>query len=76
MDAGVMARHLSLQDGAARALAMAYRSGALSARGRHRLLRVARTVADLAGREAIAEDDLAAALSLRGGRAGGAEMVA
>ena len=37
----------------------------LSARACHRVLRVARTVADLAGREAVVEEDVAEALSLR-----------
>jgi magnesium chelatase family protein len=76
MDAGLVARHVVLDDGAARQLAGAYRSGALSARGRHRLVRVARTIADLAGRERISEADLVAALALRGGRAAGSELAA
>jgi magnesium chelatase family protein len=37
----------------------------LSARGWHRVLRVARTIADLAGREAVAAGDVAEALSYR-----------
>ncbi|MEO0615054.1 MAG: YifB family Mg chelatase-like AAA ATPase [Pseudomonadota bacterium] len=37
----------------------------LSARACHRVLRVARTVSDLAGRDYIGEDDMAEALSLR-----------
>lgn len=37
----------------------------LSARGVHRLMRVARTVADLAGRESVSEEDVLAAASLR-----------
>jgi magnesium chelatase family protein len=40
---------------------------ALSARAAHRVLRVARTLADLAGREAIESADLAEALQLRQG---------
>ncbi|HSI82086.1 MAG TPA: YifB family Mg chelatase-like AAA ATPase [Solirubrobacterales bacterium] len=39
--------------------------GELSGRGHHRSLRLARTIADLAGRERIAADDLAEALALR-----------
>ena len=49
-------------------------SGWLSARGRHRVLRVARTIADLAGRERVSREDMLLALSLRqrtGPRAGG-----
>jgi magnesium chelatase family protein len=57
-------------------LARAYASGTLSARGRHRLLRVARTVADLAGHERVGEADLVAALSLRGGASAGSELAA
>jgi magnesium chelatase family protein len=44
----------------------AMRSRRLSARGVHRALRVARTIADLAGRECIAGQDVAFALLLRG----------
>jgi magnesium chelatase family protein len=43
----------------------AYTSGGLSARGRHRVLRVARTIADLGGRERVAAEDVLLALSLR-----------
>jgi magnesium chelatase family protein len=45
------------------------RSGALSARGLHRLHRVARTIADLAGSAAVDECHMAEALALRAGRA-------
>jgi predicted ATPase with chaperone activity len=42
------------------------RAGQLSARGLHRVRRVARTVADLAGRELeITEEDVCLALALR-----------
>ena len=37
----------------------------LSARGRHRVLRVARTIADLGGREQVSRADVLTALSLR-----------
>ena len=43
------------------------RSRRLSARGVHRVLRVARTIADLASSDAIRGEDLAFALLLRGG---------
>jgi magnesium chelatase family protein len=78
MDAGVMARQLAFDERAAARLARAYASGSLSARGRHRLLRVARTVADLAGHRLIGEADLVVALSLHSGRGGaaGSELAA
>jgi len=53
-------------DSVARALiATAVDRIGLSARGVHRALRVARTIADLAGREAVAADDVAEALQYR-----------
>ncbi len=65
MDAREVRRHVRLDDRAEEALSRAYTVGALSARGRHRVLRVARTIADLAGRERVARDDVLTALSLR-----------
>ena len=50
---------------AARALTQAYDRGGLSARGRDRALRVARTVADLAGEEQVMTAALAQALGYR-----------
>src|SRR6476659_4706647 len=47
MDARTVRRHVALDEPAEQALARAYSVGALSARGRHRVLRVARTIADL-----------------------------
>jgi len=46
-------------------LAEAVRARRLSARGYHRVLRVARTAADLAGREGLRSEDVAFALLLR-----------
>jgi magnesium chelatase family protein len=46
-------------------LAKAVSQRGTSARGQHRVLRVARTIADLAGREAMHPSDIAEALSLR-----------
>ncbi|UTI63082.1 YifB family Mg chelatase-like AAA ATPase [Paraconexibacter antarcticus] len=66
MDARLLRRHLRLDDGADRLLARVYERGLLSARGRHRVLRVARTVADLAGAETVDEAHLLSALALRG----------
>jgi magnesium chelatase family protein len=48
-------------------LRRAYARGTLSPRGHDRVLRVARTIADLAGSEAVATDHLLEALSLRQG---------
>ncbi len=62
----MIARHVHLSDAAAGHLARAYATGALSARGRHRVLRVARTVADLAGHERVSGEDMELALVLRG----------
>jgi magnesium chelatase family protein len=49
-------------------LADRLRAGALSARGLHKLSRVARTVADLAGDEIVTTDHVADALALRTAR--------
>jgi magnesium chelatase family protein len=65
MDGRLVRRIVRLEDGAERALAKAYATGALSARGRQRVLRVARTIADLAPHERVTTDDVLTALSLR-----------
>jgi magnesium chelatase family protein len=65
MDARLARRHLRLEDAAERALAQAYAVGALSARGRHRVVRVAQTIADLEGHDSVTQADLLTALSLR-----------
>jgi magnesium chelatase family protein len=54
-----------LEAGARSALASAYDCGALSPRGRERVLRVARTIADLEAHAVIREGDLLLALALR-----------
>jgi magnesium chelatase family protein len=55
-----------LEAGARRLLELRLRQGRLSARGLHRVRRVARTVADLSGREGpVTEDDVLTALALR-----------
>jgi magnesium chelatase family protein len=56
-----------------RYLRASYLRGDVSARGRQRALRVARTVADLAGRDRVGAEDIRAALTLRGWDGGGAE---
>ncbi len=46
-------------------LRSAYREGRLSARGHQRILRVARTIADLGGSERVQADHVAEAITLR-----------
>jgi magnesium chelatase family protein len=65
MDARATRVHLRLADAAESELSRAYDAGLLSARGRHRVLRVARTIADLAGHDQVAREDVLLALSLR-----------
>lgn len=59
------ARECSLEDGAARLLAELYSRQRLSGRAHDRALRLARTIADLDGAEAIGEEQMAQALQLR-----------
>jgi magnesium chelatase family protein len=65
MDARLVRRHARLDEDAQRALARAYALGALSARGRHRALRVARTIADLEHHPTVTHQDVLTALALR-----------
>jgi magnesium chelatase family protein len=65
MDGRLVRRHVILEAAAADTLSRAYAVGALSARGRHRVLRVARTIADLDGRDRVTQSDVLTALSLR-----------
>ena len=65
MDAGTVQRLVGLEPQAERELARAYDGGMLSARGRHRVLRVARTIADLRQAEVVARADVLSALGLR-----------
>ncbi len=65
MDVRLVRRHVRLELEAERSLAHAYAIGALSARGRHRVLRVAQTLADLDGRERVTREHVLTALALR-----------
>jgi magnesium chelatase family protein len=65
MDVRMLARHAQLEDKAEELLRKNQERGLLSARGQHRVLRVARTVADLNGSERIRARDLGSALALR-----------
>lgn len=58
-------RHCRLDDAAEALIGAAMQARRLSPRAYHRLLRVARTAADLAGRDRIASDDVATAILLR-----------
>jgi magnesium chelatase family protein len=65
MDAALVRRHARLDAKAERVLTTAYDQGRLSARGRERVVRVARTIADLAARDGVTPADVLKALSLR-----------
>ena len=65
MNAALVRRLAQPDDLGARLLQSAYEAGRLSARGHHRVLKVARTIADLAASEALAADHVRAALGWR-----------
>jgi magnesium chelatase family protein len=65
LDGRMVSRYVQLEATAQDVLARAYATGTLSARGRHRVLRTARTLADLNRRDRVTADDLLTALSLR-----------
>lgn len=65
MDSGLVRLHVRLELDAEAELGRAYSIGLLSARGRHRVIRVAQTLADLAGRGRVGREDVLTALSLR-----------
>ncbi len=65
MDVNMLRRHLALDESAAQTLRKVQERGVLSARGQHRLLRVARTVADLQGSKHTCRQHLAEALGWR-----------
>ena len=70
MDAPMLRRHVALSEGAERPLRSAQERGTMSARGIARVLRVARTAADLDGSTRTREQDVALVLSLRAQEAG------
>jgi magnesium chelatase family protein len=65
MDARTVQRLVDVERQAERELARAYEAGLLSARGRHRVLRVARTIADLRQADRVSQADMLSALGLR-----------
>jgi magnesium chelatase family protein len=65
MDAGTLRRHVTLDEKAHELMRAASRTGMLSARGESRVLRVARTIADLNRSERVRARDVGAALALR-----------
>jgi len=65
MDGRLTRRHAALGGGAVERLLGSVEAGGLTGRGHDRVLRLARTVADLAGRERIALEDLDEALAYR-----------
>jgi magnesium chelatase family protein len=65
MDTRLLRRHVRLDDRGERMLSGAAERGMLSARGHDRVLRVARTIADLDGSERVRALHLGAALALR-----------
>ncbi len=65
MDVRLVRRHVRLDSDAELALGDAYTAGVLSVRGRHRVLRVARTIADLERCERVTRAHVLTALALR-----------
>ena len=65
MDAREVRRHVRLDPAAEQALGDAYMAGVLSVRGRHRVMRVARTIADLERCNRVARGHVLTALALR-----------
>ncbi len=65
MDVSTLERHARLDEKGQQMLRDAQARGTLSARGQHRTLRIARTIADLNGCERVRMRDVGVALSLR-----------
>ncbi len=66
MTAGMLRRHVALDEAGETMLSAAGEQGLLSARGQHRVLRVARTIADINGSANVRARDVGSALALRG----------
>jgi magnesium chelatase family protein len=65
MDVRMLQAHVRLDERGERLMRAATSRGLLSARAEHRVLRVARTIADLRGGERVQASDVGAALALR-----------
>jgi magnesium chelatase family protein len=65
IDARTLGRHLRLEQRAEELLQKSQQRGLLSARGQHRMLRVARTIADLNGSARVRAQDVGSALAMR-----------
>jgi magnesium chelatase family protein len=65
MDVCMLTRHAQLEQQAEKLLKKSQERGLLSARGQHRVLRVARTIADLNGSERVRARDVGSALAMR-----------
>jgi magnesium chelatase family protein len=65
MDGRMLQRHVRLDERSEAMVRRAREGGLLSARGQHRVLRVARTIADLNGCERVRARDVGGALALR-----------
>jgi magnesium chelatase family protein len=65
MDVRMLKVHVRLDERGEQMMLTATRTGLLSARGEHRVLRVARTIADLRASERVRARDIGAALALR-----------
>jgi magnesium chelatase family protein len=71
MDVRMLKEHTRLDERGERMLSRAREIGLLNARGEHRVLRVARTMADLDGSEHVRARDIGGALGLRTGALSG-----
>ena len=65
MSIQALKKHVTLEQKGDEMLRSALETGLLSARGQHRVLRVARTIADLNGHTRVRAGDLGSALALR-----------